>query len=120
MKKPLVFFLITLSCVFSTVSFAQDQNSNSEDKEKTKNIPLRPGMELRRIGNINLIVPEGAELYKTKGQPSGSSWIESEDVYAARRFKQMDERLGGIEDRISKMEEDIKGLRVAMENASKK
>lgn len=74
-------------------------------------ITVRPGMELRKIGGVNMLVPEGAEVYYDKGR----YLVEGFGEYAARRFKETDERLSRIETGLISLNDEIEALRKTVE-----
>ncbi|MDO8525575.1 MAG: hypothetical protein Q7S07_03705 [Candidatus Omnitrophota bacterium] len=109
MGVPLFLFL------YYSAAFAQDP----VDSKKPKNIHevtpenanrLRPGMEIRNIGGINMVVPEGTQYYTEGSQLK----MEEAGEYAARRFKDSDERFKKLEDRIRKMEKEVQNLQEAL------
>ncbi len=117
--KITLFILLASFACFRPASLAQDY-TDSENKADTEDVTpetvnkLRPGMELRKIGGINMIVPEGAKVYK-----QGAMLIMEEDGdYSARRFKDMNDRFFKLEEkeklleeRYKKLEEEVKELR---------
>ena len=73
-------------------------------KEKAADIKVPPGMELKKIGALNLLVPEGARVYKDRSQ-----WImEGPEDYSARNISEIKARLDGIE-------KEQKGLKISIE-----
>jgi len=109
--KKLLFFLI-LSFIVCAHSFSQekyrtyDKSSIKTYQRGNEEIPLRPGMQLRKIGGINAVVPEGTEIYERKGL----LFIESPEEYAARRFKETEERFQKLESTVKAFGEKIENL----------
>lgn len=91
------FLLPILILIFCTL-FAFSQESEDSD---TNNISLRPGMEIRKVGNLNVVVPEGGRIYEDEHR---RLFIESAEEYAARRFKETEERF----ERIEKEQQELK------------
>ena len=77
------------------------------ESAKTEKITVRPGMELKRVGGINLVIPEGAKVY----QEGSHLAMEEPEEYAARRFKEMDARITAIENRQKEMTCEIDKLK---------
>jgi len=114
MRIKILYLSIILSSILflQTPSYAQDYDKPSSDKD-TENITsetvnkLRPGMELRKIGGINMVVPKGTQIYK-----EGSLIrMEEDGDYTARRLEEVDSRFNKLEGRQKKLEEDIQELR---------
>lgn len=82
------------------------KENNIEDKTT-----IRPGMELRKVGNVNMLVPEGAEIYYDKGRYVAEGFGE----YAARNFKETGERLNKIEASLKSLNDEIENLRKTVE-----
>lgn len=126
-RKIILFILFVSFACFQAVSFAQEYKDNEErayNEDVTSepvNKPL-PGMEVRKIGGINMMVPEGSRVYK-----QGATLIlEDDGGYAARRLKDMNDRFFKmeekqkyLEERYKKLEEEIKELRKAVEESRK-
>jgi len=122
MKKifPLILFASLLS--FQPVSYAEDEykkadsvRDNLEEVALEEGIQVPPGMELRKIGGINMVVPNGLKVYK-----DGPVFrMEEDGGYSARRFKETDERFNKLEEAQKKLEEDIAQLRKAIESIRK-
>lgn len=72
---------------------------------------LRPGMELKKIGAINVIVPKGSEIY----EKNGLYILESAEEYAARKFKDVEERFALLEERAESAENKLEKLTVEIE-----
>lgn len=112
----LILFLLLLP----GISYAQDYEADNKKGDIEEITPetvnkLRPGMELRKIGGINMVVPEGTQVYK-----QGAMLIMEEDGdYSARRFKIMDERFNKLDERLQKIEAEIAELRNLLNKAKK-
>jgi len=101
MRKIALIFLIF---VFSAALAYGEEN-------KEKEITLRPGMELKKIGGINMIVPEGTEIYEENGQFR----VEGVEEYAARRFRKTEERMAELEENQRELKEEIRKLKEGVE-----
>lgn len=127
MRKTAILILLASFAWLQSASFAQDYK-DSENTADTEDVTpetinkLRPGMELRKIGGINMIVPEGAKIYK-----QGAMLIMEDDGdYSARRFKDMNNRFFRLEERTKvleeknkKLEDEVKELRKEIAGMSK-
>lgn len=114
--KILIFLIAFFS--FPGPSGAQEYEDNSrkqddvhkEGPESVNTLP--PGMEIMKIGGINMLVPQGTQFYMQGSQLK----MEEASEYSARRFQDMDKRLQRIEEKQSKMEEEIENLRGHLEH----
>ena len=68
-------------------------------------------MELKKIGAINVIVPKGSEIY----EKNGLYILESAEEYAARKFKDVEERFALLEERAESAENKLEKLTVEIE-----
>lgn len=94
----------------SDTSYSETETSPAR-KEPVIDIP--PGMEMRKVGNINMIVPEGTQIRK-----NGSNLImEGPDEYVARNVREIKGRLTEIETRQLAQEEKLDGLKQAISEA---
>ncbi len=119
MKKIICILIIAFS-LSPGASFAQSNGDYKKLKDTRELTPknanqLRPGMELRSIGGINMVVPEGTQYYTEGSQVK----MEEASEYAARRFKDADERFKSLEDRVSNMEKEVKILQGASSTRKK-
>ncbi|MDD5428339.1 MAG: hypothetical protein PHI58_03765 [Candidatus Omnitrophica bacterium] len=87
-----------------------DKNGKDVHKMTPENInEVRPGMEVKKIGGINMVVPEGTQFYMEGSQVK----MEEAGEYAARRFKSMTENFKALEDKVTKLEERVLKLEKA-------
>ena len=132
LKKYFLAILIMVLFLFQGASYAQsddtgsgtqeitteEQTDKDKEAEKIRNetrAGMRPGLEVKKIGGLNMLVPEGTKFYKEGAQIK----MEEEDAYSARRFKEMDTRLQKAENRISSLEHEISELRNLIETIQK-
>jgi hypothetical protein len=86
-----------------------DSTYASSDSKET-NIEIPPGMELRMMGGIKMIVPKGTQVHK-----KGSLVVmEGPDEYAARNIYEMNGRISELEARQVSIEKELEGLRQAI------
>ena len=101
---------------FQSLSVAQEYENDSKKqddvhRENPESIGTPPpGMEIRKIGGINMMVPEGTQFYTQGSQLK----MEEASEYSARRFKEMDERFQKMEEKQRKLEEEVKELRTQL------
>lgn len=103
MKKARFLILTVVLFCFQPASYAQNNDNKSSDILEVNagaSDQMRPGMKIMKVGGINMMVPEGTKFYKQGAQVK----MEEASEYSARRFKEMDERLSKIDDRIMKVE----------------
>ncbi len=110
----ILIFFVSAFFLFCAAAYAQDYENSDSDKKKDVHMvnpdnaaELQPGMELMKIGGINMVVPKGTQFYKEGAQVK----MEEAGEYSARRFKEMDDRLQKIEAKQRKMETEIEKLR---------
>ena len=126
MRYRVLFVLVILSSIILPVSsMAQDEEgynkpeesaSDTVAKNKTANVTVPPGMELRKIGSLNLVVPEGAQMRKEKSQ-----WImEGPEDFAARSISEIKARLDGIEKEQKELKESISSLKDSIKESQEK
>lgn len=94
-KCTIIIFIIIL---FSTITFA---SAGEYDTESKVNIP--PGMELKKSGDVNVLIPKGATLQKV----SDLFVIESASEYSARKFEEMESRMNKIETDIESLKSEV-------------
>lgn len=109
-KMPHLILVVSL-LLLQSVCKAQDYEDDSvkEDlrqitPETANQVPL--GMELRRIGGINMVVPEGTQFYKEGSQLK----MEEASEYSARRFWETTERINKLEEKTKALEERLNNL----------
>ena len=83
------FYTFLLACFFTFPAlFAQA----AEDK-KSEEVNTYPGMEIKKVGDVNVLIPKGSKLR----HENDLLVIESTDEYAAPRFIEVDKRLDALE-----------------------
>lgn len=99
---------VSLIACFFAVFYA---GSALAEDEKDFPVDLTPGMEIIRVGNADIVVPKGSQVFDNKGFIS----VESISQYTGRRMLELEERLSGIDDRQSEFEKDAAALRKRLE-----
>lgn len=93
----------------------QDSNKNIEKVNKTKaeGVDIPVGMELRKFGNKNIIVPKGAKIHK-----SGNRLIiEGASEYAARNFLYIKSRITKVELEYNNLKKELKSLKAFLNDS---
>ncbi len=109
MKRIIPFLLIFIFCTNSV--YAQEDEDYKEDKRAIK---LGPGMERKKIGGINLRVPEGTAVYQI-----GPNIIREElDEYVGRRFKETENRIEKLEKSQKELHREIEQLKEIIKSLS--
>ncbi|MBN2453477.1 MAG: hypothetical protein JXB40_04370 [Candidatus Omnitrophica bacterium] len=85
-------------------TYSESQTS-PKDKESAIDVPV--GMELRKIGGMNMIVPEGAQVRKRNSLVV----MEEPEEYAARNIFEIKARMNKIEERQKALEKEIEELK---------
>ena len=108
-----IFFAACLVGLVPFQGLAQEQKESeygetsvsTDTKESAMEVP--PGMELRKIGTIKMVVPKGTQVSK-----KGSLVVmEGPDEYAARNIYEMNGRLMGLEARQMNIERETESLK---------
>lgn len=97
-----LYLFIALFTVIALSGIVQAK-SKSEDES---HVTLKPGMELKKIGSVNRLVPEGTRVVDKDGLVT----TESIGEYVARRFTNVEARIKNIENRVSAIENELKSL----------
>lgn len=115
--------VISILAFFVSTALAQneeqkDYNNNTAngDENRTNGMTIRPGMELKKIGGLNLIVPEGTQIYRNGAQLI----MEEADDYTARNLKEMKSRLDKVEKGQEELKNEFEKLRDAVSKAQEK
>lgn len=85
--------ILLLAVIFTLLSPAF-----CEEEQKSGDVGIPPGMEVRKISDVNVLVPRGAILHKV----DDVIVLESAEEYSARRFMEVGERLDRIEEQLRK------------------
>jgi len=87
----------------------------AQEYEKEEVMEPPQGMEILKVGNLNLMVPKGAQVRK-----KGSLIIvESTSEYVARKFLNVEERLAEIEAGQEDFRKEIMELKAALDEIQK-
>lgn len=104
MLKLNLFIFIFLFSFWILFVCAQDYNQTA--------INNPPGTEVVRIGNVDVVVPEGSRVRKR----GGVMFFEDTGQYTGRRFYETDQRLAAIEAKQEELAKQIEELRAIIEN----
>lgn len=124
MKKHAYLFLAAglIIIFFSGVQRAvcQDESGYGETDATTSRkqpaIDVPPGMELREMGGINMLVPEGIKV-----RSIGSRLVmEEPEEYAARNIKEMKERISELESQQDQLKAEVDSLKGIISELQKK
>lgn len=99
-KKSLVITTLILTCVIFQ-RFILGQNDNET------NVP--PGMEIKTVDNINVLIPKGSRIYKT----GNVLQIESVSEYSAREFEDLKKRIDSLDNKCEMMQKEIDILKAS-------
>lgn len=95
-KSFIIVILLLTSVIFQWVLLGQDENG----------IYVPPGMEIKTVDNINVLVPKGARIYKT----GGVLQVESVSEYSAREFDALKQRIDTLENGYEILKKDIEDI----------
>jgi hypothetical protein len=112
-KMAPLFFLACLIIFNASVSSAEEpvapeygeSHTALDNKESAIDIP--PGMELRKVGSISMIVPEGTQV----SRKNSLVVMEGPDEYAARNIYEMKGRLMALEAQQHDLKKELDDLR---------
>jgi len=101
MKKIMPFLLVLIFILTITFIYAQEDEYEAP-----------PGMEIKKVGNLKLVVPKGAKVEEAGG--GGLLMMESTSEYASRKFLEMEERFEKIEKYQEELKKEIEQLKEAV------
>jgi len=118
--RALFMLMIPLLTLFASGAIAQDEDkrdknpdphvdyaSEIQNKDKFADVVIPPGMELKKIGSLNLVVPIGAQIRKDRSQ-----WImEGPEDFAARSISEIKARLDDMEKEQGELKKSIEELK---------
>ena len=77
------------------------------DSEKETGLKVPAGMEIKKVGNVNAVVPKGTEVTNE----GGAVVIESTSQYVSRKLEDLERRIDKMEAEQEKLQEEIKELK---------
>ncbi len=103
------------NCISNGVNAYAEEGENKnryEDYIYTEegNLRIPPGMELKKVGNTNILIPKGGKIFKA----ADTLIVESTGEYAARKFLEMEERFDRIEKEQEIIRREIEELKKAI------
>ena len=109
MMRIFVSLAIAACLLFSWQLYADDGKYPDKDKlEKYHNKGrIAPGMELKKVGDAHVLVPEGSELRRE----GDLLVVEGAGEYSARKFKDVDERFGEMESELEALRAEMAGIK---------
>jgi len=108
MKK--INLLYPICCCTLLLIFAG--TAPAEENETKEGVQLYPGMEIKKVGDVNVLIPKGSKLR----HENDLLVIESTDEYAAPRFIEMDKRLTKLEAGQQELKAEVKELKTTIQN----
>ena len=112
------YILVLVPVIFIFVLSLQRSFSQDEDEELTViegGVKIRPGMEVKKMGDANILVPKGGVLTRRGAEVH----VEASDEWAARMLEKVDSRLGRLEEGQMAIKEEIRALREAIGSVGK-
>lgn len=100
--KTVRFFLLIFILAFTFSAIY----AHAQDDKPEATIEVPPGMETKKVGQVNVVVPEGTEV-RDKG---GVIFIESTTQYVSRKFVEMEARFNQLETEQGKLKREIEQL----------
>lgn len=102
-KKISCFILFMAALLSSVSSYPEEEYGNSS-------VVIPPGMEVQKVGSVDVIVPKGGRVNKMN-EDGSLLIIETPDEYAARKFEDTEARLKRIEGELRAQKEEIERLK---------
>jgi len=119
---------VLLGCLF--LSFITFVSAEENKEEVSRGVKLKqtgsfvnkregvpPGMEIKRLGNIECLVPKGKKIYQ---QADGVFIVEGDDEFIGRKFLDFEERLTEINKEIEQLKKTADKLQRANPTFDKK
>jgi len=103
MKKISPVFLI---CFFTFFVFFV-LSVNAEEEKKEGEVKFYPGMEIKKVGDVNVLMAKGSKLR----HENDLLVIESAEEYVSPKLIEMDKRLSGLEIRQKILENEMEQLK---------
>jgi hypothetical protein len=107
-KLFLLFFVF-----FTSTMYIYAQEDKLDDKIQTP-----PGMEIKKVGDLNIVVPRGAEVRRT--EKVGLIFVESTDQYVSRQLLEMEDRFAKIEAEQEELKKEIELLKEAIDQLGRR
>ncbi|MBL7156768.1 MAG: hypothetical protein ISS92_01255 [Candidatus Omnitrophica bacterium] len=104
MKSVKVFILILAFFFSATLAFTQEA-------KREPGVKIPPGMEIRKVGDVNILMPKGAKMDKR----GGVILLENTDQYAAQKFLEVENRLIEIEAEQRMLKNEVKNLKNSLD-----
>jgi hypothetical protein len=101
MKKYYVFILLSAIIFSSFLVYAKNKPGGDEE-----HVEVSPGMEIKRVGAVNRLVPIGTKVVDKDGLVT----TESMGAYVSRRFIETGNRFDAIENTLAAMKETLQSL----------
>lgn len=109
MMRKSAYFILSIILIFYAMEVFSEEDGNKDYVLSKEGLKIPVGMEIKKVGDANILVPQGGKIRKV-----GDLLVrESIDEYAAREFMMMRERLNHIEkeqDIIKKEIEELKKI----------
>ncbi|MFH1836780.1 MAG: hypothetical protein ABH862_01520 [Candidatus Omnitrophota bacterium] len=105
MKKKILSYMILISIICMGISGIAEEQSNAGD--------LPPGMKAIKVGSATIIAPKDIRMTRI----ADIVQRESIEQYAARKFMEVEERIGILEENNKNLTEEVTALKEEIENA---
>jgi len=104
--KKIILILLMLS-VFASIGFSDEEEYRIEN-----GVEISPGMEIRTVGNTQLLIPKGSRLRYINDVLA----VETAEEYSARNFVRVDKELIALKKNQEILKNQIEELKAALEN----
>jgi hypothetical protein len=88
----------------------------SGEQAQSSKVTIGPGMEMRKVGSMNFVVPQGMKVYKDK---TGLVKYEDMGEFLARNFDEIRQRQQKIEERQDYLTDELARLQQAFDKQRK-
>lgn len=110
--RKIVYLILSVFLIFYVIKVFSEESENKDYTLTEEGFKIPAGMELKKVGDANILIPKGGKLRK-----AGDLLImEGADEYAAREFMEVNERLNNIEKEQEIIKKEIEELKKTISN----
>jgi len=104
--KKIILISLMLFC-FASIGFCEEEGYRIEN-----GVEISPGMELKTVGNTQLLIPKGSRLRYINDVLA----VETAEEYSARNFVRVDKELTVLKKNQEILKNEIEELKTVFEN----
>ncbi|MFC1509595.1 hypothetical protein ACFL60_07930 [Candidatus Omnitrophota bacterium] len=111
--------LIFLFIVYAPYAYTEEELTEERYEDyihaEEGKFKIPPGMELRKIGDLRVLIPKGGKIFKA----GDALVVETSGEYAAREFSEIEGRFNKIETEQKALKEEIEYLKETIKRIEK-